>query len=50
MTALARVLERWIAHFLDVEVNIEPQREINDARWVWHVGLDAEATALLPVP
>ena len=24
-----------------------PQREIDDERWVWHVGLDAEASALL---
>jgi hypothetical protein len=47
LTALCRVLERWIGHFLQVEVTIEPQREINDARWVWHVGLDAEGSALL---
>ena len=47
LTALCRVLERWIAHFLGVEVGIEPKREIDDKRWVWHVGLDAEASALL---
>jgi hypothetical protein len=47
LAALCRVLERWIAHFLSVEVSIVPQREINDARWVWHVGLDAEASGLL---
>lgn len=47
LAALCRVLERWIAHFFEVEVTIEPQREINDARWVWHVGLDAEGSALL---
>jgi len=47
LTALCRVLERWIEHFLSVEVSIVPQREIKDARWVWHVGLDAEASALL---
>ncbi len=47
LTALCRVLERWIAHFLSIEVEIEPQRQINDARWVWHVGLDAEASLLL---
>ena len=45
--ALCRVLERWIAHFLLVDVTIEPKREIDDARWVWHVGLDSEASALL---
>jgi len=47
LDALCRVLERWIAHFLGVEVRISPQREIDDRRWVWHVGLDAEASALL---
>jgi len=47
LTALCRVLEKWIAHFLRVDVTIEPKREIEDARWVWHVGLDAEASALL---
>jgi hypothetical protein len=47
LEALCRVLERWIAHFLAVAVSIRPRREIDDARWVWHVGLDAEASALL---
>ena len=45
LDALCRVLERWIAHFLGVAVTIRPQREIDDQRWVWHVGLDAEASA-----
>ena len=45
--AYARVLERWIAHFHGVEATIEPIREIPDAEWQWHVGLDAEATAML---
>jgi hypothetical protein len=30
-----------------VEVVIEPLARIEDARWRWHVGLDATATALL---
>ena len=47
LTALTHVLEKWVAHFLAVDVKIRPQREIDDARWVWHVGLDAEASALL---
>jgi uncharacterized protein DUF6352 len=47
LDALCRVLEKWIDHFLGVHVAIRPRREIDDARWVWHVGLDAEATALL---
>jgi hypothetical protein len=47
LDALCRVLEKWIAHFLGVAVAIRPQGEIDDRRWVWHVGLDAEASALL---
>jgi hypothetical protein len=45
--ALARVLERWIAHFHGVRAAIKPVREIPDDDWEWHVGLDAEATAML---
>jgi hypothetical protein len=47
MAALCRVLERWVRHFLAVEVAIRSRREIDDDRWVWHVGLDTEASALL---
>ncbi len=47
LDALCRVLERWIAHFLAVEVRIVPERAIDDDRWVWHVGLDAEASEIL---
>ena len=45
--ALARVLERWIAHFHGIRVAVKPVREIPDEEWKWHVGLDAEATAML---
>jgi hypothetical protein len=47
LDALCRVLEKWIAHFLAVEVRIVPERRIDDDRWVWHVGLDAHASAVL---
>jgi len=47
LAGLCRVLEHWIAHFAGAAVAVEPVREIDDERWVWHVGLDAEATALL---
>jgi Family of unknown function (DUF6352) len=47
LDALCRVLERWIAHLLAVAVSIRTRGEIDDARWVWHVGLDAQASALL---
>jgi hypothetical protein len=45
--ALARVLERWVAHFLGVAVAIEPVERVEDERWRWHVGLDVDATAIL---
>lgn len=45
--ALCRVLARWVAHFHGVAVTVTPVREIPDEEWVWHVGLDAEATAML---
>ena len=47
LKALARVLEKWIAHFLGVHVRIKPEQKIEDANWRWHVGLDVESTALL---
>jgi hypothetical protein len=47
LAALCRVLERWVAHFTGSDVRIEPLRAIDDSRWSWHVGLDAEASAVL---
>ena len=47
LDALCRVLEAWIAHFLDIKVRIQPVQKISDEKWVWHTGLDAEGTALL---
>ncbi len=45
--AFARVLEDWLRHLLGLSVRIQPLQSIRDARWRWHVGLDAEATGLL---
>jgi hypothetical protein len=47
LDAFCRVLEAWVAHFLRTVVRIEPVRAIRDEHWVWHVGLDAEASAIL---
>ena len=47
LDALCRVLEGWVRHFLTAAVRIQPVAEINDARWVWHLGLDAEASVML---
>jgi hypothetical protein len=45
--ALCRVLEKWIAHFLGIQVRIQTEKRIDDDHWVWHVGLDAQASATL---
>ena len=45
--ALARLLGRWVTHFLGVQVSVEPLGRIEDAAWRWHVGLDVESTAIL---
>jgi len=47
LDALCRVLEAWVWHFLSVRVQIKPVRKIDEPRWAWHIGLDAESTAML---
>jgi Family of unknown function (DUF6352) len=47
IAALGRVIARWVRHFLDIDLTVTPLRQIQDAQWVWHVGLDAEATSVL---
>ena len=47
LDALARVIERWVAHFHALEVVVKPLRRIDEARWAWHIGLDAESTEIL---
>ena len=47
LDALCRVLERWIGHFLDIDVRIHPVQSIRDERWRWHCGLDAVSSAIL---
>jgi Family of unknown function (DUF6352) len=45
--ALCDLLARWVAHFHGTRVQVTPIREIPDEAWVWHVGLDVEASAML---
>lgn len=47
LDALCRVLESWVRHFLNTQVRIAMAREIDDDLWVWHVGLDAQASSVL---
>ncbi len=45
--AFARVVEVWLDHFHRLKVRVQPVRKITDERWAWHIGLDADATAIL---
>ena len=47
LDAFCRVLEAWIFHYVSIEVHIKPIRSIEEPRWAWHIGLDAESTAIL---
>lgn len=47
LDALAAVLALWVRHFLGIVVRVKPIRRIDEPRWAWHVGLDAESTAIL---
>jgi hypothetical protein len=43
---LATAMELWLRHLLDVQVVIEPVRQMEDESWTWFVGLDGEATRI----
>jgi len=45
--AFGKVIEAWIAHFLKIGATAKPIRRIDEEHWAWHVGLDAESTAIL---
>jgi hypothetical protein len=47
LDALCRVMEAWISHFLSLRTSIKPVGKIEEAPWAWHIGLDAESTAIL---
>jgi hypothetical protein len=44
--ALGRAIEIFLRHMLGEEATIRPVPVIEDSNWTWHVGLDAEATAI----
>jgi hypothetical protein len=46
LAALAKAMERWVAHLLGLAVTIEPLTELRDAPLSWYVGLDADATQI----
>lgn len=47
LDGLARALEAWVAHLAGVVCRIAPMRRIDDEKWVWHIGLDRDANAIL---
>jgi hypothetical protein len=47
LDALCRVIEAWVFHFLGTGIQVKPVRKIDEPRWAWHIGLDAESTAIL---
>ena len=47
LDALARVMEKWIYHFLSIEVSVQPMQKIEDDKWSWHLGLDSDSTSIL---
>jgi hypothetical protein len=47
LDAFCRVLEAWLFHFTSLKTKVKPIRQIDEHPWAWHVGLDAESTAIL---
>ena len=47
LDAFCRVMEDWIEHMTSVRTRVQPVEHITDERWVWHIGLDVEATSIL---
>ena len=47
LDALCRVIEAWVAHFFGVRTAVKPLRSIEEQKWAWHIGLDAESTTIL---
>jgi hypothetical protein len=47
LDAFCRVLEAWVFHFTSLKTRVRPVRQIDEHPWAWHIGLDAESTAIL---
>ena len=45
--AFARVIEAWVERLTGAAVQVSPVQTIRDERWVWHIGLDTTATAIM---
>jgi hypothetical protein len=47
LDAFCRVVEAWVLHFTSLKTRVRPIRQIDEHPWAWHLGLDAESTAIL---
>lgn len=47
LDGMARALEAWVAHLAGIACRITPMRQVDDERWVWHIGLDRDANTIL---
>ncbi|MFZ9176509.1 MAG: DUF6352 family protein [Burkholderiaceae bacterium] len=45
--ALCWLIEKWVRHLLHAEVTVKTVGAIEDEQWAWHLGLDAQSTAIL---
>lgn len=45
--AFARVIEKWVIHFMKIKTRVQPLQSITDEVWRWHIGLDATASQYL---
>src|SRR5690606_11766150 len=43
---LATAMQAWMRHLLGIAFEIEPVERIDDDKWTWFIGLDAEATRI----
>jgi hypothetical protein len=44
--ALAEAIQRFVAHVMSVEVEVEPLTELRDAKFTWYVGLDQDGSRI----
>lgn len=44
---LCELIRRWVGHLLGVAVRVTTLSSVDDPRWSWHAGLDAQASLLL---
>ncbi len=45
--AFGRVVDAWVKHFLGIDTRVQAMKSIQDERWSWHIGCDAQANHLL---